>query len=716
MKRSLVLALALGLFAPSALLVTPTAAMAQARPLIERIEPTAGPPGTTVRIHGRGFSRGYTVLFNERPLTPTEVLPERLTVTLPEGASTGRFVLSNRPGQRGADEVETEVFRVTAQAPAPTVSAIEPATAAPGMEVVLRGENFATRATDNVVRIGALPMVVRAGDASTLRVIVPDGAVTGPVFVRAGGSPEGQSQAVLTLTPRLIIRELSTMAVAPGGRVILRGAGFSPVIPRNRVTLGGRPLRVLRATATELEVEVPVGAESATLAIEVQGAGRYEMASRLFVGPAPAVTAMSPPAASVGQRVTLRGSNFGTDLGRVQVTVGGRPAVVSAVTPTELTITVPEGATTGRVAVTASGIGPVDSTTDFTVLVPVSLSRFEPRAADVGDRITLFGAGFSTAPAQNAVTLNNTRLTVVSATATELVCELTPGSRSGNLAVAVEGNGNARLREPFMVTVRPRISAMEPDRGPPGTAVVLRAANLPADRSLVQVRISGVDVPIESYTREAVTVRVPPNAQSGRFSIVVRLQGTGATEQPFTVLQPVTLAAVEPPAGPVGATVTLRGTGFEPELPRLRVRLGATLIRPLRNSTTEIVFTVPRGSRGGPVSVEAEGRQTVTSPEPFAITVPPVLVGFAPLAVTPGQTLTLRGRNLGTSTATTGVLIGDVTCPASEVSPTRIACVVPVEARTGPVVVRVANAGEARARGNLTVRQGPPGPPGPRPR
>jgi uncharacterized protein (TIGR03437 family) len=137
----------------------------------------------------------------------------------------------------------------------------------------------------------------------------------------------------------------------------------------------------------------------------------------------------------------------------------------------------------------------------------------------------------------------------------------------------------------------------------------------------------------------------------------------------------------------------------------------------VRNSTTEIAFVVPRASRGGPITVEAEGRQPVTTAEPFAVTVPPVLTGFSPVAVAPGAQLTLRGRNLGTSTATTGVLVGDVTCPVATVTPTQVVCVVPAEARTGPVVVRVANAGEARGRAPLRVLPAPatPTPPAPAP-
>jgi hypothetical protein len=691
--------------------LAPATVVAQPRPILERIEPTAGPPGTRVRIHGRGFTRGYRVLYGEAPLTPAEFLPERITVTVPDGAATGRFVLSN-----GTDEVESEVFRVTAPMPAPTVARVEPASAAPGMEVTLRGDNFAARPMDNTVLLGGRPMVVRSGDSTALRVIVPDGATTGPVTVRTGGG-EAQSPAPLVVNPRVIVREIVPAAIAPGGRVTLRGDGFVTTPAQNRVSLGGRPLRVVRATATALEVDVPLDAVTGTVLVEVPNAGRYETPTRLFVGPAPVVRTFEPPRAAPGARVVLRGEHFGSEAGRVQVTFGERPATVVSVAPNELVVTVPQGAVTGRVHVTAAGVGPVASSVDFSVLQPVSLTRFEPRAADVGDTVTLTGTGFDPDPSRNTVTLGAARLRVLRATETELAVEVVAGARSGALNVTVEGNGSARAREPFMVSQRPRITALEPDRGVPGAHVVLRGSNFPTDRALVQVRLNGVDVPIEAYSAEALTVRVPANAQTGRFQVIGRLQGNGTAATDFVVLQPVALRAVEPPAGPVGATITLRGEGFEPDPARLTVRLGTTVVRPVRNSTTEIAFVVPRASRGGPITVEAEGRQPVTTAEPFAVTVPPVLTGFSPVAVAPGAQLTLRGRNLGTSTATTGVLVGDVTCPVATVTPTQVVCVVPAEARTGPVVVRVANAGEARGRAPLRVLPAPatPTPPAPAP-
>ncbi|MEZ4391307.1 MAG: IPT/TIG domain-containing protein [Polyangiales bacterium] len=638
-----------------ALTSLPAAVWAQPRPMVERIQPASGAAGTRVRIVGRGFTRAYRVSFNGRELRPVEVLPERVTVVVPEGAQTGPFLLSH-----GDDELQTEPFTVSAPSPAPVIRALEPPSAVPGADVVLRGENFAARPTDNTVLVGGRPAVVQAAEPTMLRVTVPVGAVSGPVVVRTSGG-EARSESELVVGARVAIRELSTLAVSPGGRIVLRGNGFAATAAANRVTLGGRPLRVVRASAGELEVEVPLNAQSGNVAVDVARVGRFEYPRRLFVGAAPTITSVSPPQGAPGGRIRIVGTGFGTDASRVTASLGGRDMTVASVTPTEIVATIPRGAVNARIEVTAGGIGPVATATEYMILEPLTLTRFEPRAGDVGDQITLSGTGFASDPAQNTVRLGTAEARVVSATSSALVVEV-PQSRSGLWSVSVAGSGEARARAPFMVSMRPRITAMEPAIGIPGSRVVLRGTNFPSDRALATVRLNGQDVAVQEYTREAITVTVPANAQTGRFEIIGRLQGTGRAEADFVVVQPVTLTAVDPPAGPVGATITLRGSGFEPDPARLRVRLGELLVRPERSSTTEAVFRVPRRARDGALVIEADGRQTVQAPEVFRVTLPPAVTSVSPPRAPPGATITLRGRNFGADPAAVEVSVGGQPC------------------------------------------------------
>ena len=81
---------ALSLCALAVAVALPAEAAAQIRrpmPVVQRIEPTAGPPGTTVSLVGRHFDRQQTVFLGETELPIQSRLPNRWTVTVPDGIS-----------------------------------------------------------------------------------------------------------------------------------------------------------------------------------------------------------------------------------------------------------------------------------------------------------------------------------------------------------------------------------------------------------------------------------------------------------------------------------------------------------------------------------------------------------------------------------------------------------------------------------------------------
>jgi YD repeat-containing protein len=72
-----------------------------------------------------------------------------------------------------------------------------------------------------------------------------------------------------------------------------------------------------------------------------------------------------------GTIVTIRGANFSPDPGQNQVTFNGRGATVQTASDTQLRVTVPAGATTGPIAITAP-LGSALSAEPFVVLPSVS--------------------------------------------------------------------------------------------------------------------------------------------------------------------------------------------------------------------------------------------------------------------------------------------------------------------------------------------------------
>ncbi len=81
----------------------------------------------------------------------------------------------------------------------------------------------------------------------------------------------------------------------------------------------------------------------------------------------PGITGFTPDSGMVGDTVTITGKNFSTTAANNTVTFNGTVAGVTSATATQLVVTVPEGATTGKITVTARGLT-ASSSSDFTVI------------------------------------------------------------------------------------------------------------------------------------------------------------------------------------------------------------------------------------------------------------------------------------------------------------------------------------------------------------
>lgn len=80
----------------------------------------------------------------------------------------------------------------------------------------------------------------------------------------------------------------------------------------------------------------------------------------------PTITTFSPATGQAGTSITITGTNFGATIGANTVKCNGQTATITAASPTSLTITAPDGVTTGKISVqTDQGI--VYSEQNFTV-------------------------------------------------------------------------------------------------------------------------------------------------------------------------------------------------------------------------------------------------------------------------------------------------------------------------------------------------------------
>jgi RHS repeat-associated protein len=148
------------------------------------------------------------------------------------------------------------------------------------------------------------------------------------------------------------------------------------------------------------------------------------------------IISINPAIAPVGATVTVTGTGFSPTASDDTLQFNGTTATVTAASATQLTATVPSGATTGSVTVTTP-TGSATSDTPFTVTAGgPTIDSISPTIAPAGTAITVSGSRFGSSIAGNVVTLNSTMPEITSASSSSLQILVPVGTGSGAIGLS----------------------------------------------------------------------------------------------------------------------------------------------------------------------------------------------------------------------------------------------------------------------------------------
>ncbi len=316
-------------------------------PTITSLSITTGAVGATVVITGTSFgsSQGSgTVKFNGTAATVTSWSATSITVTVPSGATTGNVVVF-------ASGVNSNGKSFTVVS-APTITSLSITTGAVGATVVITGTSFGSSQGSGTVKFNGTAATVTSWSATSITVTVPSGATTGNVVVFASGVNSNGSSFAVVSAPS--ITSLSITSGAIGAAVTITGTNFGTSQGSGTVTFNVTAATVTSWSATSIAVAVPSGATTGNVVVFASGVNSN--GSSFTVVPGPSLTSLSITSGMVGAVVTLTGANFGTAQGSGSVKFNGITANATSWSATSITVTVPSGATTGNVVVTADGV------------------------------------------------------------------------------------------------------------------------------------------------------------------------------------------------------------------------------------------------------------------------------------------------------------------------------------------------------------------------
>ncbi len=170
------------------------------------------------------------------------------------------------------------------------------------------------------------------------------------------------------------------------------------------------------------------------------------------IGPAPiGISGFAPSSGPPGTIVTISGSGFSPTAAGNGVTFNGVAAPAFAATTNALSVAVPNGAATGRIAVSVAGSTAV-SAQDFVVTVPgvPTITGFAPATGSAGTPVTITGTNFNSAVGATTVRLNQNAANVSAATTTQLTFAVPAATGSGRIRVTTS-SGTAVSATDFIV-------------------------------------------------------------------------------------------------------------------------------------------------------------------------------------------------------------------------------------------------------------------------
>jgi uncharacterized delta-60 repeat protein/gliding motility-associated-like protein len=139
----------------------------------------------------------------------------------------------------------------------------------------------------------------------------------------------------------------------PGTLVTITGTNFSTVPLQNTVKFNGKVASILSSTSTSISVSVPSGATNGTISVST---GCNTVTSTGTFTTAIGISGFSPASGPVGTTVIIDGGGFSTTPANNVVFFGATQATVTNATATQLTVTVPYGATYKPISLTVGGV------------------------------------------------------------------------------------------------------------------------------------------------------------------------------------------------------------------------------------------------------------------------------------------------------------------------------------------------------------------------
>jgi len=141
---------------------------------------------------------------------------------------------------------------------------------------------------------------------------------------------------------------------AAGDTIVIAGTNYSTALADDVVKFNGVAATVKSATATKLVVYAPSTGTTGAVTVKVKNSETTTGPVFTYAAP-PVVSGITPLSGKAGATMTIVGNYFSTTLADDAVTINGVAATVVSSSVDRMTVTVPQGVTTGQIVVKVRG-------------------------------------------------------------------------------------------------------------------------------------------------------------------------------------------------------------------------------------------------------------------------------------------------------------------------------------------------------------------------
>jgi hypothetical protein len=310
------------------------------------------------------------------------------------------------------------------------------------------------------------------------------------------------------------------------------------------------------------------------------------------------ITSFSPASAAVGGVVTVTGTalNIAT-----AAKVGNVSAALVVNSATQAQVTVPSGATSGKIELSGSGQTAL-STTDLQITATPTVSLIAPASVIAGNDVTLTGTNLDVV---TSATLNGVTLTRGTQSATSLVLTIPSNATSGFIQL----NGVA-ISQQLTVVGALRITSLSPTTVVVGNTLTINGSNLNRAVSVTFANNSAT-ANVATATASAATVVVPAAAQSGVVRVNGNMNDNVTSSTSITVVPRIVVDASKTYAvNAAGESVTITGQGLTQVS---SVVVGGVNASITSQTLTQLTFAAPAGVTCASITLNSSTQPSVAA-------------------------------------------------------------------------------------------------------